>query len=524
MKKMAIYCRVSTRQQAEKGKSIETQKAKGLEKAKELGFQGIVYTEKGKSASKEDLTNRPILSQLLDDISDGSINALYVIDEDRLSRNMVTKIGIKKVLADNEVTLYSDSAIVDFKDEDNVFLSDLKTLLGELETKKLSKRIRRVLKNNVKNGGVGTGTSIPFGYINEEKQLAIDETKKELIQWMFQQSIKGLSTRKIANKLTAKGIPTPKGGKVWADVVVYNILTNTTYYGERYWSGEYFKCPAIITKETFERSLEAIKTRGSGLVNEQKYIYLLNDLVYCGDCGRKMRGRYNKSKGENIYKCTHQRVRGEQIKCNNKSINRPYFEQLVKLLVNEKIGGKNLVSTVIGASLQQTPQEERLVELNAELETYNRKKSELMQLYTSNSITFEDMQQMAKTVNQKIHNIKSHISSIVAAREEQAKEPTDLSNFNRFGAARQIELLKEIFGRIVVNWIPTEKYYRISFYSVFDVLLFRINMNTSGKYNGFPNAAIWQSSEPLKDGGKSIFAPVLISGQIPRIKSKDYVR
>ena len=66
-----IYTRVSTGVQQDDGTSLETQLEEGNKCGEKLGMGIKVWDEGGESGSKNDLTNRPKLSEILDLIEKG---------------------------------------------------------------------------------------------------------------------------------------------------------------------------------------------------------------------------------------------------------------------------------------------------------------------------------------------------------------------------------------------------------------------------------------------------------------------
>lgn len=81
--KVALYCRVSTVQQKEEGKSLDAQYESCLAKAKELGYQPDDVCVLKEAWSGLDLY-RPQLSQLREWIRNREIEALVVCDTHRL--------------------------------------------------------------------------------------------------------------------------------------------------------------------------------------------------------------------------------------------------------------------------------------------------------------------------------------------------------------------------------------------------------------------------------------------------------
>ena len=76
--------RFTTSTQEEQGTSLETQHEKGVKKATDLGLPPVLFNEGAASSSKDDLTNRPVLMDLLSQVERGIIQNLFVWNTDRL--------------------------------------------------------------------------------------------------------------------------------------------------------------------------------------------------------------------------------------------------------------------------------------------------------------------------------------------------------------------------------------------------------------------------------------------------------
>ena len=74
MDHLHIYTRVSTSVQEDDRTSLETQSELGVEISKKLGMDYFVWNEGSQSSSKDDLSNRPVLVELLDEIQEGRVN------------------------------------------------------------------------------------------------------------------------------------------------------------------------------------------------------------------------------------------------------------------------------------------------------------------------------------------------------------------------------------------------------------------------------------------------------------------
>ena len=79
-----IYLRVSSDKQFDDGFGLTNQKELGRSICKNLGMVPIILNEGSKSSHKDDLENRPLLTQLLNDMKDGIVKHLWVYQMDRL--------------------------------------------------------------------------------------------------------------------------------------------------------------------------------------------------------------------------------------------------------------------------------------------------------------------------------------------------------------------------------------------------------------------------------------------------------
>ena len=81
----ALYCRVSTKMQAEEGDSIENQKKWLIQYADLKNMSYEVYSDEGWSAKDQ---TRPALQKLFKDIKSGKIQSVNVYKLDRMFRSI----------------------------------------------------------------------------------------------------------------------------------------------------------------------------------------------------------------------------------------------------------------------------------------------------------------------------------------------------------------------------------------------------------------------------------------------------
>lgn len=341
MKKLGIYCRVSTDDQVKNGLSIPDQKKRGTELAIELGVDYEIFSD-GAISGSVPYDKRPELKRLVQKMAEGEIDGFYCTDFDRLMRNTLQSQLLKVIFLENNIRVFSIGGEISLADENEELLYDLRSLFANFEIKKTGGRIRRILERNALDGKVSGGPLQPYGYCKgPDKKLIIDEEEAKVVRMIYEYSLEGKGTRVIANLLDAQKIPTkrskaPKGQLTirgikktnfrWCDGTIYNILTNPLYKGSRKFKNLTVPCPAIIEPAVFDLLQAKLKDKARFVNTTKKYTYLLKGLIQCS-CGKLYYGHKRKDLHDNTYTCGSSRQRGGF--CGNKGINIDYMDQLI---------------------------------------------------------------------------------------------------------------------------------------------------------------------------------------------------
>lgn len=164
MKKAYIYARVSTEEQAEQGKSIETQERICRKWAKDNNFAVAgVFRDQGKSATN---INRPALQDMLSKCQvKGVVNAILVQDTDRLARNTIDHLNVKALLKKKDVEIISISQpMLDDSPEGNL-MDTMIASFNAFQSQITGRKTSKVLEEKAKLGWFPGGTP-PLGYKN----------------------------------------------------------------------------------------------------------------------------------------------------------------------------------------------------------------------------------------------------------------------------------------------------------------------------------------------------------------------
>ncbi|MDE8220744.1 recombinase family protein, partial [Erysipelothrix rhusiopathiae] len=181
-RKIAIYCRVSTDDQAENGYNLREQE-KRIEQyisvySDDFTEETIKYIDDGYSA--KDL-NRREMKLLLEDINEGLISKVVIHNLYRLTRSMKDLIYIIELFEEKEVQLYSLKEKIDTKTAIGRFFVSMIILIAQWEREAISERTVRGLDQSAYEGNYAHGRP-PYGYDLINKKLVINKSEAKIVE------------------------------------------------------------------------------------------------------------------------------------------------------------------------------------------------------------------------------------------------------------------------------------------------------------------------------------------------------
>lgn len=131
---------------------------------------------------------------------------------------------------------------------------------------------------------------MPFGYRMMNGAISIIEERADIVRWIFQVYIEGMSLNKIAEHLIDRGIQSSRGKVTWTHGRVGTIINNRKYKGDALF-------PAIVSAEIFEKAQVIRGKVGQKACGKRKYFY--SGKIICGECG----GVYYRNGKEGCWIC-----------------------------------------------------------------------------------------------------------------------------------------------------------------------------------------------------------------------------
>ncbi len=450
---VGLYIRLSRDDGNVESDSIVSQRSLLNQYVKENNYNVIdEYVDDGFTGTNFD---RPAFKRMIKDIKLGKINMIITKDMSRLGRDYIgTGELIEKYFPNNNIRYIAINDGIDtFIDNTNNDIAPFKAIMNDMYAKDISKKVKTSLHSRMKDGLYVSGRC-PFGYTkdpNNKNHLIINDEQADTVRLIFDLALQGRTYHFIAQELTKRKIKTPasyynyiwnkkcisqKYG-VWVDTTVKTILTNQIYVGDSV-QGKTKKInyklkktikndpkdyiiventhEAIIDRDTFNHVQDLLPKNVKR--PEKKRFYLLDGLLYCGDCKHRITIRYQNKTGRSYTTCDYYRTYYKYHVCTTHTNNYQLLEKVILDNIRDvckKFLDKNKIKDFIGNisfsdnSLIIKKQIESLELLNKKL-TENIDKAYMDRL---KGIIDEDQYlRVRENIKKEIENNKSNIDTL----------------------------------------------------------------------------------------------------------------
>lgn len=297
IKKVVIYVRVSTREQAEEGYSIGAQLEK-LRKYCEIKGWIIVdeYVDGGFSGGS---LNRPEMERLINDVKKEKFDMVLVYKLDRLSRSQKdTLYLIEDVFHPAGISFTSIQENFDTSTPLGMAMVGILSVFAQLERAQIAERMSLGRDARSQEGLWHGGGFDPIGYdyikSNGEKgggSLIINEYEAMQIRKIYDMFESGCSIHEIQRFMNSKY--KIKYGNWSSDSSIKSVLETPIVCGKIKTRDGYIdgKHEAIIDEDRFERVQKMLEEKRKGQTASQKNPFkrtsLLGGLLFCGNCGAR---------------------------------------------------------------------------------------------------------------------------------------------------------------------------------------------------------------------------------------------
>ena len=317
--KIGLLLRVSSKPQETDGKSLEVQENIGRKVVKSLGFEPIIFNEGVQSSYDVLINERPILVELIEEITKKRIKKVWVLNTDIIGRYSESWYSVLKVFLKYKVGFYigESNKEYDLKNSVDKLTIGVLSLISQYDNE--LRRMRSVLgkRNSLKNGQTYVGSTIPFGYKVEKKMLVPHEEESKEVKKIFEMYSEGKSTMTIKYHLDVKTDFEPRRSKMgWNTGTIQKMLRNTLYKGYQNWEWKekvgdemiivdtiQIKVPRLVDDKLWNYVQKLMDSQIVNRNNKKVLDSLFDGFIHCKSCDTRLLTRRRNTTTNRYYSC-----------------------------------------------------------------------------------------------------------------------------------------------------------------------------------------------------------------------------
>ncbi len=373
MRKVALYCRVSTDEQAKNKEGSITSQVQRLQmkvnekNSYENGQWGKVVGIYKDEAYSGKNTDRPEFQRMLTDVKTQRVNTILITELSRLSRSVTDFLSFIEELEDHGCDFICPQYDFDTTSPAGKVFMTIIMALAQFERELTAERIRnnfhaRALRG-LSNGGV------PFlGYDRDPTQsgqLLVNTHEGVIVKKIFDLYLEGKSLSESAKYLNEENIKNKSwiskdgkacGGQPFRATSVLRTLTNYAYIGKREVNKRNKKLvseslkteeqytlvdsswKAIIDPETFQKAQTKLNINKK-VKKPMNFDFCYSGIMVCDECGAPLSGKTGTGRNRIYFYYGHNRKTSCKVqRYDAEALEKVLRRQLFTLINNEAMG------------------------------------------------------------------------------------------------------------------------------------------------------------------------------------------
>jgi len=303
---VALYKRVSTDEQANKGHSLDEQERLMLNHCEIYGYKVYkIYSDEGFSGSET--SKRKQFNKMMADMKAGKFSKIIALKLDRITRDLYDFVSFTRTTDKYGCGFEFVLEKFDTTNPTGRLIMNILGVFAQFEREVIRERTKIGVNGAIDKGHYGG--PIPFGYKKDKdtKLYLIDEETAPIVREIFDLCLKGNTYQQISKimkekyayiKINKKDKYTGEVStqqKSWRDCTIGTILNNKVYYGvyehkkknkDENVEEKTGHIPPIITKEIYDECQENIKKNSRNYYRNKRYLFMQK--LVCPKCGRIM--------------------------------------------------------------------------------------------------------------------------------------------------------------------------------------------------------------------------------------------
>lgn len=352
-KKVAAYARVSkdTERLMHSASVQVSYYSKLIQSNPEWEYAGV-YADYGITGRK--VAVRDEFKRMLQDCKDGKIDIILTKSISRFARNTVDLLETVRHLKELGIEVRFEEQNINTMSGDGELMLSILASFAQEESRSISDNIKWGIRKRFQAGEVGVANKHLLGYRYDDSlgQYVIIPEEAEIVRWMFQMFLDGVSYRTIAKQMNDVGFRSIYG-KEFQEATIRLLVKNDVYAGIIRRQKAHVPDPitgrkvvnqgelpqyitddaheAILDKQTYAKVLEEHKRRK----NLARPHYTFTQKIICGCCGKRFSRQNTKKKGvPRIYwMCRSKKESGS---CESRNYKETELERIVALTLGWK--------------------------------------------------------------------------------------------------------------------------------------------------------------------------------------------
>jgi len=425
----AIYGRVSSEEQAMEGYSIrgQVEKLQSYVSAKSWSIYDV-YLDEG--ISGKNITERPAIKRMIEDIKAGHVKNVLVFKLDRLTRSVADLVYLIDLFKQYGCAFNSLTESIDTSTASGRMFIKIIGIFAEFERENIGERVRLGKERKAREGYTTGAHFSNYGYDRAigERIQTINETEAAIVRRVYDMYVnQNYSLTGIATTLNKEKIPT-KHGYFWNTGKIISLISNPNYMGYVRYGMEkpdqYFeakgKHEAIISEEVFKEA-QAIMAKNKLVTptkkpNEENYLV---GFLFCGLCGRKLKSNMDYRENNKVYHTyvCYARVNRacEAKRMTAGNAEKAMIEYIANLPTDENAAAK----------IEQAKQAAvaRIEELKAKLNNLEAKEKEMLDSYIEDNATLAEYRGVKTQLDGEKAKILTEIEALTPSQTISYEEP-----------------------------------------------------------------------------------------------------
>ena len=378
-----------------------------------------IYTDAGYTGSNLD---RPGLQGIIKDVEKDVFDMVLVYKLDRLSRSQKDVLYLVEDVFDKHGIFFS--SMTENFDTSTPFgkaILGILAVFAQLEREQIKERTMMGKGARAEEGKWHGGSTVPIGYDYIDDELIQNEYEVMQIREIADLFLKRTPVRTIATMMTEKGYRHKYDE--WEAKTIRNVLKNPLNVGWIKHRDKLFKGihKPIFDQETYDAIMEIMNERKEKYGTTVKpHTTLLGGMIYCKHCGaRYAKNNYNGKTW--VYSCYSRSKKMKKMIKDPNCKNKTYKMLDLDFMIISAITELSLNPDYIEQMRDEKPindVSEKIKTINAEIKSINSQISNLMDLYSLESMPINVINQKVTDLNATKTALEKELDSLEVPETE----------------------------------------------------------------------------------------------------------